>query len=100
MDHGDYTSIYDTAAKGFQTSATREQLTGFLKRVNRKMGKCGESPAVFGGYQVATSGTFVTTTSSRTCANGTLNEQFVWLMIDGKATLLKYNANNPLLLTD
>ena len=38
--------------------------------------------------------------SSRTCANGKLEEQFVWLMIGGKATLLKYNANNPLLLTD
>ena len=100
MDGGEYAAIYDTSAKGFQESATRENLIGFFKRVNRKMGKCGEGAAAFGGYQATTSGTFVTTTSSRTCANGGLSEQFTWLMIAGKATLLKYNAISPLLLTD
>ncbi len=100
VDAGEYSVIYDTSAQGFQASGTRDNLIGFFTRVNRKMGKCGEAPAAFGGYQATTSGTFVTTTSSRVCANGTLSEQFVWLMNAGKATLLKYNANNPLLLTD
>jgi hypothetical protein len=100
MDGGDYTAVYDAATKGFQASGTRDNLIGFLTRVNRKLGKCGEATAAFGGYQATTSGTFVTMTSSRVCTNGTLNEQFVWLMIEGKATLLKYNANSPLLLTD
>jgi len=92
--------LYDTSAKGFQASGTRDNLIGFFTRVNRKMGKCGQSPVAFGGYQATTSGTFVTVTSSRVCANGTVDEKFVWLMIGGKATLLGYNANNPLLLTD
>jgi len=100
MDRGEYAAIYDTAARGFQASTSRENLVGFFKRVNRKMGKCGEGPVTFGGYQATTSGTFVTVTSSRTCANGTLSEEFVWLMVGGRATLLRYNANNPLLLTD
>jgi hypothetical protein len=100
VDGGEYVAIYDSSAKGFQESATRENVVGFFKRVNRKMGKCGAAPAAFSGYQATTSGTFVTTTSSRACANGTLSEQFIWLMVGGKATLLKYNANNPLLLTD
>lgn len=100
MDQGEYGAIYDSAARGFQASSTRENLAGFLKRVNRKMGKCGEGQVTFGGYQATTSGTFVTVTSSRVCANGSLGEVFVWLMVDGKATLLRYNANNPLLLTD
>ena len=99
MDRGEYAAIYDAAAKGFQASTT-ENLVGFFKRVNRKMGKCGEAPVAFGGYQATTSGTFVTVTSSRTCANGLLSEDFVWLMVGGRATLLRYNANNPLLLTD
>jgi hypothetical protein len=100
MDQGEYAAIYDAAAKGFQASTTRENLIGFFRRVNRKMGKCGEAPVTFGGYQATTSGTFVTVKSSRTCANGSLSEEFVWLMVGGRATLLRYNANNPLLLTD
>ena len=100
MDGGDYAAIYDNAAKDFQASGTRDNLIGFFTRVNRKMGKCGDATVSFGGYQATTSGTFVTTTSSRMCANETLSEQFVWLMVDGKAILLKYNASNPLLLTD
>ena len=100
MDGGEYSAVYDIAAKGFQAAGTRDNLVGFFRRVNRKMGKCGEGPVTFGGYQATTSGTFVTTTSARVCTNGTLSEQFVWLMVGGKATLLKYNADNPLLLTD
>ena len=100
MDNGEYATIYEISAKAFRATATRDQLIGFFTRVNRKMGKCGESRASFGGYQATPGGTYVTINSSRTCANGKLEEQFVWLMIGGKATLLKYNANNPLLLTD
>ena len=65
MDRGEYAAIYDNAAKGFQASGTRENLVGFLKRVNRKMGKCGDDPVTFGGYQATTSGNYVTMTSSR-----------------------------------
>src|ERR1044071_5241966 len=86
--------------KTFKRAGPAKTLSDFFTRVNRKMGKCGEGSVAFGGYQATTSGTFVTTTSSRMCANGTLSEQFTWLMIRGKAMLLKYNANNPLLLTD
>jgi hypothetical protein len=100
MDGGQYATIYDTAAKGFQTSGTRDNLIGFFTRVNRKMGQCGQATVAFGGYLATTSGTFVTVNSSRVCANGTLGETFVWLMSGGKATLLRYNANSPLLLTD
>ena len=100
MDGSEYAAIYDTSAKRFQESATRENMIGFFKRINRKMGKCDAAPAAFSGYQATTSGTFVTTTSSRMCANGTLSERFTWLMIGGKATLLGYHANSPLLLTD
>ena len=64
------------------------------------MGKCGEATVAFGGYEVSASGTFVTTRSTRVCANGTLGEHFVWVMVGEKAKLLKYNADNPLLLID
>lgn len=100
MDAGDYATIYVNSAKGFQDAGTRDVVFGFFARVNRKMGKCGVATVSFGGYQATTSGTFVTTADSRVCDNGTLSEQFSWLMVDGKAKLLKYNADSPLLLTD
>lgn len=100
MDGGEYAAIYDTASKGFQATGTRDTYIGFFTRINRKMGKCGDATVAFGGFNASSSGTFVTVTSSRVCANGTLGEQFVWQMVGGKATLLEYNANSPLLLTD
>src|ERR1700730_19209391 len=72
MDSGEHAAIYHSATDGFQKSSTRDQLIGLLTRVNRKMGKCGEASAAFGGYQVTTSGTFVSTTSYRTFINGKL----------------------------
>ena len=100
MDGGEYAAIYDTASKGFQTGVTRDNFIGFLTRINRKMGKCGEATVALGGYHTGTSGTFVTVTSSRVCANGNLGERFVWQMIGGKAILSRYTASSPLLLTD
>jgi hypothetical protein len=100
MDNSEYGAIYDNSAKGFQAAASRDVSIGFFSRINRKLGKCGTATTGFGGYQATTGGTYVTINSSRTCANGELDEQFVWLMVGDKATLLKYNANNPLLLTD
>jgi hypothetical protein len=100
MDRGEYAAIYDTASKGFHTGGSRDTFIGFLTRINRKMGKCGEATIALGGYKGGTSGTFVTLTSWRVCSNGTLGEQFVWQMNGGEATLFHYDAENPLLLTD
>jgi hypothetical protein len=100
VDRGEYGPIYDNAVPAFQASLDRERLVAFLGRIARKMGKCDEATLGFAGYQFTTSGTFVTTTARRVCANGSLSEQFVWLMVGSKAKLVKYNANSPLLLTD
>ena len=100
VDAGQYGAVYESTSRGFQASTDRERLVGFLGRVGRKMGKCGQATVTFGGYQATTSGTFVTTTAARTCANGRLSERFMWVMDGGKAKLLRYNADSPLLLTD
>jgi hypothetical protein len=99
-DAAKYGEIYDASTKAMQKTLTRDQNIGFLTRISRKMGKCGETPVTFGGYQKTPSGTFITMRSSRSCENGKLEEQFVWVMIDGVPKLQGYNANNPLLLTD
>ena len=101
FDSGQYVAIYSSASEGFQKAGSRDQFIGYSSRINRKMGKCGElSVVTFARYQTSTSGSFVIIKSSRTCANGNLDEQFVWQMIEGKATLVHYTANSPLLLTD
>lgn len=100
MDRGEYAAIYDSATPNFRAALPRDQLIAFLTRVNRKVGTCGEAPTSVLGYQVTTSGTLITTTSSRPCAQGVLNEQFLWLIVEGRAVLVRYNANSPLLLTD
>ncbi len=51
-------------------------------------------------YQASTSGTFVTTAGSRSCESGELNEELIWTMSHGRATLIRYSANSPLLLID
>lgn len=99
MDAGGYGPIYDNSDERFHT-VSRDALIGFLTRVNRKMGTCGEAKLSFGGYQVNPSGTFVTVNASRSCANGTLAERFVWAQKPDGSWLVGYNASNPLLLTD
>ena len=100
IDQGEYAAVYGAALPAFQASVTKEQIVGMFKRIDRKLGKCSDAPVNFGGIQANTNGTFVTTTGARNCANGKLNEQFVWQIKDGKALLLNYTANSPLLLTD
>jgi len=100
VDRSDYGSVYDAAADGFRTSQNRELFVGFLKRVARKLGKCDDATISLSGVRATFSGTFLMTEATRTCANGQLQEQFVWQMVRGEARLVRYNANSPLLLTD
>jgi hypothetical protein len=68
-----------------------------LASVDRKTGKCGTTSDRFEKYQATTAGVFITTTSSRNCLNGKLDERFIWLRVRGKTVLFKYEASNPLL---
>ena len=100
VDRSDYGSVYDAAAGGFRTNQNRELFVGFLRRVARKLGKCDDATISLSGFRAPFSSTFVMTAATRTCANGQLQEQFVWQMVRGEARLARYNASSPLLLTD
>jgi len=100
MATANYSAIYDSASSEFRSSGPRETLIGFLQRVNRKMGTCGEASQQGINVNYNTAGSFVTLSYSRKCANGELGEQFVWRIEGGKALLVRYNANSPVLLTD
>ena len=100
MDRGEYEIIYASSDPGFQKNVSREDLGKFLARINRKMGACAEATEIFGGYQTMNVTAYVTVNALRVCKNGNLKEQFVWLMTAGRPTLVKNNADSPLLLSD
>ena len=100
MAAANYGAIYDSSSSEFRSSASRETIVGFLQRINRKLGACGEASQQGFNVNYNTSGKFVTLSYSRKCANAALEEQFVWRVEGNKALLVRYNANSPVLLTD
>ena len=93
-------AIYDAADPAFRRSLSREVSHEFFSRIRRKMGACQDSKEINYLVNESTSGTFVTLHYQTKCANGELNEQFVWRISRGQALLVGYRANNPRLLTD
>jgi hypothetical protein len=100
MSAESYDAIYESTNNAFRSSGSREQINGFLKRVNRKMGACGDSTLNGWNFNFNTAGNFVSLNYTRKCASGDLREQFVWQIANGKASLQQYVANHPSLLTD
>ena len=100
MAAANYAAIYDVTNSGFRANTSRETLIGFLKRINRKLGPCGEASQQGFNVNYNTGGAFVTLSYSRKCAKAELEEQFVWQIEGGKALLFRYNADSPVLLTD
>src|SRR4051812_3706986 len=78
MSAGEYDAIYDSATETFRAAGSRDQMQGFFKRVNRKMGVCTDATQKHWYVNTTTSGTFVQLSYTRKCANGELREQFVW----------------------
>ncbi len=97
---GSYGEIYDSSDKPIKTSATREQMIGMLQRINRKLGPCGDPNRQGFNVNYNTGGTFVTMVYTRKCANGQLEENFVWRIQGGKPILYGYHFNSPVLATD
>ena len=97
---GSYGEIYDTSDSAIKKSATREQMIAMLQRVNRKLGACGDPQRQSFVVNYNTNGTFVTMVYTRKCANGQLEENFIWRIQDGKPILYGFHFNSPVLATD
>jgi|GEM_PF-5295342 len=95
-----YEVIYDGATNAFKAAIGRDTFSALCRRIARKMGACREAALTYNGFQTVPQGSFINLTYKQKCDNGTLEEQFVWQMIGGKALLNAFHANNPLLLTD
>jgi hypothetical protein len=100
MDAEQYDAIYDAADPLFRQSLTRDDIHKFFARLHKKFGKFNDSNTKGMHYNVTTDGTFVNINCTTNYSSGKVDEEFQWKMTGGKALLLKYNANSPLLLTD
>jgi len=100
MSAGEYDAIYDSATNSFRAAGSRNEMQEFLKRVNRKMGACTDARQKHWNINATTSGRFIQLGYIRKCANGDLQELFVWKMENGRPALQGYNVTSPLLLAD
>jgi hypothetical protein len=97
---GDDDAIYREAGPEYQRSLDAQTNRNFLARVRRKMGTPGRATRT--GYNVMYNpgGATVNTQYQVSYSNGAAAETFVWRVKDGKATLLGFTINSPLMLTD
>jgi len=95
-----YDAIYENTTMVFKAATSRGTCVGLCERINRLMGTCEAARMTYKGFLNTSQGSFIDLNFTRSCANGRLEEQFGWQIIDGKAVLNRFNANNPLLLTE
>jgi uncharacterized lipoprotein YajG len=93
-------AIYDAADSQYQHAISKEVSRGFLARVRRKMGAIKSTSQTSYYVNMTTGGIFITLQYKTQCANGKMDESFVWHMENDQARLVRYNVNSPLLLAD
>lgn len=94
-----FSQIFDDSDEEFRSTVTKEQLTELLEAVHRKLGSVKNSNQVNWKVQTTPSGTFARVTYQVDFSEGKGTEEFVFRVSDGKAQLVSYNVNSPLLIT-
>jgi len=93
-------AIYAGATDRFRTATTQNSWHGMLSRIRRKLGACVEFKTTGWLVSVNTSGYHVTLNSHCECAQGPLDERFVWTVEGNQAKLDEYTVQSPVLATD
>jgi hypothetical protein len=95
LDDADYDGIYQDAADEFRSSATRQDLTKFLRTVHDKMGKCDNRSAA--GFHVnwKNGRVWVDQVFNIQCDAGQAQEAFVWLIQQNQCRLYHYQIDSP-----
>ena len=100
MERGEDVLIYAEADPGFQSALPRDTALRFLSRVHRKLGKCQYVGPTTWRVNSMPTGTFVVVSYHDNCSNGAADENLTWRITSGEPSLLGFNVNSPLLLTD
>jgi hypothetical protein len=99
LEAGQYDAIFAAAAPAFQKSVQHEAFTQYLATIHDKMGSC--SPPSKADNYFANSNQSGTTVQMRyhvECSKGRLDEGMTFLMKNGAAKLLQYDASSPFLM--
>ena len=93
-----YSAIYTGADNAFQKAASETAYATFMSAVHRKLGI--HKSSVDAGWRVSKglNGTQVALAFSSEFAEGAATEQFLYRVSSGKAYLVAYNINSPLLI--
>jgi hypothetical protein len=94
---GDNDSIYREAGPEYQRSIDIETNQRFLARVERKLGTPGKGSRLNYNVKYSSGEAVVNTQYDVKFTNGDATESFIWRVKDGRATLLGYTVDSPVL---
>ena len=94
-----YGDIYRTAGAELRQVATEEQFERFMTALDRKLGTWQSADEPVWNVTRGTGGHLVRLTYQSQFANGPASEHFVWRIERGGPTLLGYQINSTLLVT-
>lgn len=100
FDGGSFEEIFAESDPAWSQAMDLATTRGFFSRIQRKMGSCQYSSPSISAINVSTNGTLVSMADQATCTNGTMGESFTWRIEEGRARLLGYHVNSPLLMSD
>jgi hypothetical protein len=94
-----YAEIYRTAGPELRQGTTEEQFERFMTALDRKLGAWQSADEPVWNVTRGTGGHLVRLTYQSQFANGPASEHFVWRIESGGPTLLGYQINSTLLVT-
>ena len=97
---GNADAIYENASDRYRGSISRDLNRKRFARLRNKMGACPSSTVIAIAVSHGSRETTITARYTTTCSAGTLDESFLWRMVEGKAQLEEFDARSPLLLGD
>jgi hypothetical protein len=97
METQQFARVYTTGSDELRKSTSEADMSKLLAALNKKLGRV--KVAEKSGWKVNfhTSGTFVTVAFKTEFEKGPGTEQFVFRISNGKASLVSYNVNSPVL---
>lgn len=95
-----YSEIYRAAAAELRQATTEEEFVRFMTALDRKLGSWQSAAEPVWNVTRGTAGHVVNLTYQSQFAKGAANEQFTWRIESGRAILLGYHVNSPLLVTE
>jgi hypothetical protein len=94
-----FNEIYSSSSQDLKKATSQQDFVDLLEAVNRKLGKVKTSSKGAWNTNYGTSGTYVTVTYKSVFDNGPADEQFVYRLDHGAATLAGYHINSMALVT-